>query len=389
VKTEFTAEQKRALGVFTVLALLAGAYFLSTYFILIVMAAVTAYLFTPLFDRFTRRFSTGRSAALTLVVALAAVIIPLTLVIFLAIAQVTRMVSNVASWAATANPGALGEQALEFINRTLARVPFLHTTVTAESLKHIITTVGQNAGRWLLHLLRDAAGSAFGVITASIIFLYVFLALLVNREKVLTLIRQLNPLGEEITDLYFTKIGAMVRGTVEGQFIIAVCQGVAGAASIYVGGFHQGFFILCIFLTALSVIPLGSGVVTIPFGIGMMFFGHPIGGAFVVLFHIIGITNLDNFLRPILVPREARLNSALMLLSVFSGIGMFSFWGIIIGPVLMIIIVTTINVYLAVYRGIELEENRDDTPRGKKPKGKRLLRTRSTRSTTQGSVAST
>ena len=215
------------------------------------------------------------------------------------------------------------------------------------------------------------AGSAFGVITASIIFLYVFLALLVNREKVLTLIRQLNPLGEEITDLYLTKIGAMVRGTVEGQFIIAVCQGVAGAASIYIGGFHQGFFILCIFLTALSVIPLGSGVVTIPFGIGMMFFGHSIGGAFVVLFHLIGITNLDNFLRPILVPREARLNPALMLLSVFSGLAAFGFWGIIIGPVLMIIIVTTINVYLAVYRGVELEESHDDAPRRKNvPKGK-------------------
>jgi predicted PurR-regulated permease PerM len=363
LKTEFTADQKRALGIFTVLALVGGAYFLSGYFILIVMAAVTAYLFTPLFTRFTRRFSAGRSAAFTLVVALAVVIIPLTLVILLAIAQVTRMVSNVASWAATANPGALGEQALEFVNRTLARVPYLHTTVTAESLKHIITTVGQNAGRWLLHLLRDAAGSAFGVITASIIFLYVFLALLVHREKVLTLIRQLNPLGEEITDLYLTKIGAMVRGTVEGQFIIAVCQGVAGAASIYLGGFHQGFFILCIFLSA--VIPLGSGVVTIPFGIAMMFFGHPIGGTFVVLFHLIGVTNLDNFLRPILVPREARLNPALMLLSVFSGIAVFGFWGIIMGPVLMIIIVTTINVYLAVYRGVEFEDSHDEVPRRK------------------------
>jgi hypothetical protein len=365
LKTEFTADQKRALGIFTVLALVGGAYFLSGYFILIVMAAVTAYLFTPLFTRFTRRFSAGRSAAFTLVVALAVVIIPLTLVILLAIAQVTRMVSNVASWAATANLGALGEQALEFVNRTLARVPYLHTTVTAESLKHIITTVGQNAGRWLLHLLRDAAGSAFGVITASIIFLYVFLALLVHREKVLTLIRQLNPLGEEITDLYLTKIGAMVRGTVEGQFIIAVCQGVAGAASIYLGGFHQGFFILCIFLSALSVIPLGSGVVTIPFGIAMMFFGHPIGGTFVVLFHLIGVTNLDNFLRPILVPREARLNPALMLLSVFSGIAVFGFWGIIMGPVLMIIIVTTINVYLAVYRGVEFEDSHDEVPRRK------------------------
>jgi predicted PurR-regulated permease PerM len=71
------------------------------------------------------------------------------------------------------------------------------------------------------------------------------------------------------------------------------------------------------------------------------------------------VTNLDNFLRPILVPRDARLNPALMLLAVFAGIAMFGPWGIVIGPVLMIVIVTTIDVYLAVYKGVQLQESDD------------------------------
>ncbi len=75
-----------------------------------------------------------------------------------------------------------------------------------------------------------------------------------------------------------------------------------------------------------------------------------------VLFHILAITNIDNVLRPILVPKEARLDPALMLLSVFSGIAMFGFFGIILGPVLMILIVTTIAVYLDVYKGVEMEQ---------------------------------
>jgi predicted PurR-regulated permease PerM len=159
-------------------------------------------------------------------------------------------------------------------------------------------------------------------------------------------------------------MGSMVRGTVNGQFVIALCQGVAGAASVYVAGFHQGFFIFAILLTALSIIPLGGGIVTIPFGIGMMFYGNIFGGAFVVLWHLAVVTNLDNFLRPILVPRDARLNPALMLLAVFAGIAMFGPWGIVIGPVLMIVIVTTIDVYLAVYKGVELQEldDQDDKP---------------------------
>lgn len=355
MNTEFTLTQKRALAVATLIALLFGAYFLRNYFVLIVVAAVGAYLFTPLFNWFNRRLGAGLSAACTLLSALILVIAPIGLMTVLAVAQISRMVTSVAGWAKTTDLSLLGDRVLRFVNDLLARVPFAHLTVTAETLRKSTVTVAQNVGQWLLHFLQGAVGGIAGAITSAIIFLYLFIALLVNREKLRTLIGQLNPLGDEVTDLYLKKTGAMVRGTVFGQFVIALCQGAAGAASIYIAGFHHGVFIFTIVLTALSIIPLGSGILTIPFGIGMILYGNVIGGAFVVLWHLLVVTNIDNFLRPILVPRDARLNSALMLLSVFAGIAMFGPWGIVIGPVLMILIVTTIEVYLAVYKGVELE----------------------------------
>jgi predicted PurR-regulated permease PerM len=361
MNTEFTLNQKRALAIFTLIALLFGAYFLRNYFVLIVVAAVGAYLFTPLFNRFNRRLGTGLSASCTLLSALVIVIVPVGLLLVLAVVQISRMVDSIAGWVKTTDLSGLGDKVLHVVNDLLARVPFAHITITAETLRKAMVTVGRNAGEWLLQFLQGAVGGIAGGVTAAIIFLYVFVALLVNREKLRTLIGQLNPLGEEVTDLYLKKAGAMVRGTVSGQFVIALCQGVAGAASIYVAGFHHGFFIFAILLTALSIIPLGGGIVTIPFGIGMIFYGNIFGGAFVVLWHLLVVTNIDNFLRPILVPRDARLNQALMLLSVFAGIAMFGPWGIVIGPVLMILIVTTIDVYLAVYKGVELEKP-DDQP---------------------------
>ncbi|WP_102144776.1 AI-2E family transporter [Mycobacterium hubeiense] len=357
---EFTTTQKRALAVCTVLALLVGAYFLRNFFVLIVVAAVGAYLFTPLYERLRRRFNTGLSATLTLLTAVLMVIVPVAGFVFLAIVQITHMVNAVSGWLADTDLSTLGDRTLRLVNELLSRVPFLDITVTPESLRDAVVTVSQRVGEWLLGLLQGAVGGVVGAIAASIIFLYVFISMLVNREEIRTLIRRLNPLGEEITDLYLAKTGAMVKGTVKGQFVIALCQGVAGAISIYLAGFHDGFFIFAILLTALSIIPLGGGIVTIPFGIGMMFFGNIIGGAFVVIWHLLVVTNIDNILRPILVPRQARLDPALMLLAVFSGIAMFGFWGIIIGPVLMIIIVTTISVYLAVYKGVELEVHEDD-----------------------------
>ena len=381
MKTEFTLTQKRALAIFTLVALLFGAYFLRDYFVLIVVAAVGAYLFTPVFNWFNKRLGTGLSATCTLLSALVMVIVPIGLLLVLAFVQISRMVDSIAGWVKTTDLSVLGDKVLHVLNDLAARVPFAHITVTAETLRKAIVTAGRNAGEWLLHFLQGAVGGIAGAVTAAIIFLYVFVALLVNREQIRTLIGQLNPLGDEVTDLYLRKAGAMVRGTVSGQFVIALCQGVAGAASIYVAGFHHGFFMFAILLTALSIIPLGGGIVTIPFGIGMIFYGNIAGGAFVVLWHLLVVTNIDNFLRPILVPRDARLNQALMLLSVFAGIAMFGPWGIVIGPVLMILIVTTVDVYLAVYKGVDI-----DAPEEQPVRRKRLRRRKAKANATQSAA---
>ena len=359
--TEFTETQKRALAVAVVVALAFGAYFLRGYFMLIVVAAVAAYLFNPLFNWFLTRFNRGLSVTFTLLAAIFAVIIPLALLILLAVVQISAMVSSVSDWVSRTDLNSLGDHALKWTNDAIDKVPFLgDVQVTPQLLQEKMSSVAQSVGEYALSALQGAAGSLAGGLTAAVLFIYVFISLLSNRERVQTLIRKLNPLGEDVTDLYLEKMGAMVRGAVFGQFVIALAQGLAGAVSIYLGGFHDGFFIFAILLTALSVIPLGGGIVSIPFGIGMVLFGNVFGGIFVIAWHLIVVTNIDNVLRPILIPRAARLDSALMLLAVFAGITMFGFMGIVIGPVLMIVIVTTVSVYLAVFKGVPIDDPEDD-----------------------------
>jgi predicted PurR-regulated permease PerM len=355
VLEEFTTTQKRALAVLTVLALAFGAYFLRSYVILMAVAAVLAYLFTPIYTRVRTKLNTGLSATVTLLAAIATVAIPLSGVIFLAVLQIGQMVAGISRWMGNTDLTALGERLLTEANDLLAKVPFMHINLTPESVRGTIAKVGQNAGEFALNIARDSVGSLATMLTSAIIFLYVFLALIVNGDKVLALFRDLNPLGQDVSDIYLAKVGAMVTASVRGQFLIAVVQGVAGAISIYIAGIHDGFFMFVIFLTALSFIPLGSGIVTIPLGIGMALFGHVAGGIFVVLFHVIVVTSIDNLMRPFLVPKSAHLNPALMLLSVFAGLKMFGFWGIVLGPVLMIVIVTTISVYLVIYKGAPLD----------------------------------
>lgn len=153
VKTELTTSEKRALAIATAVAIAFGAYFLRSYFILIVMAAVAAYLFNPLFDRLQNRFSKGISVTLTLLAAVGTVVIPLGLLVIFAIGQVNAMIPSVSSWVARTDLNSLGDQTLRFVNDILAKVPFLQDmTVTPDLLRERISTVAQHAGEYALEV---------------------------------------------------------------------------------------------------------------------------------------------------------------------------------------------------------------------------------------------
>ena len=136
----------------------------------------------------------------------------------------------------------------------------------------------------------------------------------------------------------------MTKAMVKGQFIIAACQGFASALSLWLVGVNYfGFFF--IFLTFLSFIPLGAGIITIPIGVVFILTGHFWQGAFIIVWHMFVVSMIDNILRPHLVSPNTRLNTALMLLAVFAGMATFGFLGVVYGPVIMILLVTTIKIY--------------------------------------------
>lgn len=348
-----TSAQKKYLAIATFVLLVFGAYFLRFYFSMFFISGVLAFLFWPVFSRIRARRGQGTAVAVTLLLSALAVIIPVVLLTLLAVSQIKAQIDNVSALTSTADLGNLGRQVVNTVNDLLTRIPFVNVTITEESIISTIQSFANSIGSALLNYVRSATVSIASFFTGFIIFVYVYISALRNGEKLLSIFKDINPLGSDISELYITKVAAMIKGTVRGQFIIAVCQGFIGAVSLSLAGVNGFFAVSLIFLSALSVIPLGSGIVLVPVGLIMILFGNLPAGLIILLTHFIVTTNIDTFLKSRLVPPEARLDPALMIVSVFSGISMFGFLGIVIGPTIMIIIVTTVRVYLQVYRDYE------------------------------------
>jgi predicted PurR-regulated permease PerM len=366
------AGQRRALNIATIAAVVGGAVFLKQYITLFIVAAIIAYLFNPLYIWLKARMSTNAAASFTMIASLLVVVIPLALVVFLATKQLVNISSGVTEFVKALDINQLGDQVIDSVNRVLDSIPFVDAQLSEAAIVDGAQQVLQSMGEALLGYFTGLVTSFVSLFTTAIVFIFVLFSLIKNGPMLLKALRELNPLGGELTDLYLQKIGAMIRGTVQGQFIIAGVQGFLASATIALVGYPELFFVLFVITTALSIIPLGAGILVMPLGVVMALFGNVWGGIIVNLEHLLINTNVDNVLRPKLVPKEARLDTALMLVSVFAGISWIGYLGIIVGPTLMIVIVTTIRVYLDVQKGYRPGEENDSGIRLARKLTKRL-----------------
>ena len=339
-------KEKRALTIVLIFGLVFGAYFLRHFFSIIVVSGILAYLFYPLRQRIAEKTDKpGMATMFTMIIAFLCIIIPIIVIVIFTVLQINSLLRSLPQ-VQTSDITTIGQTINQYINNLLHMLPGDYTS-NLNSITAALQNFAKTAAQGFLDFIIASVGSLPRMFTDLILFIFVFAGLLTHGEYLIGMASKINPLGHKIGDLYLEKMGEMTKATVKGQFIIAFCQGLIGALSLYLVGWQDVFFFMLLILSALSVIPLGSGIITIPIGIIMILLGDYWQGAFIIFTHVVIVTNIDNFLRARLVPKGSRLNPALMMLAVFSGIAMFGFIGIVIGPVIMILILSTIEVYLA------------------------------------------
>ena len=360
INASMTATQKKSLTIAVIIAVLFGVYFLRGYSLMIILAAILAFIYNPTYKWCMRKTNnkTGLSITLTMLFALVTIIIPLGLILALTINQAIQFVDVIK--AASIDSDSVKQTLTNLIssfNSTITRVPGMSdTNISLDSITEWFRNNVSTFARTIVDYLISVVGGVSSFFTKAIIFIFVFMSLLKNQETIMRVLKKLNPLGDKASDLYMEKISAMTKAMVKGQFIIAFLQGLTDAILLWIVGIDFFFFWL-VLLTFLSIIPLGGGIIVLPIGIIMLLTGNIWQGLVLIVGHLLIVTNIDNVLRPQLVPKTARLDSALTILSVFAGLAMFGFLGIVIGPVIMIVIVTTIQVY------IEFVENKNDQSR--------------------------
>lgn len=174
-------------------------------------------------------------------------------------------------------------------------------------------------------------------------------------DKIIKKIMALSPLKDAEESQLLKNFVSISKATLKGSLVIAIVQGLIMTVAFVITGFSSPIIwgVITIFV---SLIPLfGAGLVWLPAGIIMLFMGNIWQGITIIIFGALFVSTIDNFLRPKLVGKETSLHPILVLISTIGGIMLFGIIGILLGPVIVVLFISLLDIYQIEFKN-ELEK---------------------------------
>lgn len=341
-------------------AVVLGLWFVAPYLGVIALAALMAFLFYGTFDRLQQKMKTGVAATLTFLFTILVVVGPVIIVGFITVFQLGKLIADLTSTFGTdfsTLPTAV-QGAIATINTLAAQIGAGEQIITTQGVLEFIKTTLPGFLQTITTFITGFVGSIPMTIIMVIMYIFLFYEFLVYGKKITSSIVALSPFQPDITRMYLARVGLMANAMAKGQLVMSVIIALLEALTLaFFFGIWDYFLLMTVAFTLFNLIPLGAGIVIYPIILVFLLFGAiwPAIGALVV---ITAVSNLESFMRPRFIPKSITLTNGLTMLAAFGGIAIFGLLGVIYGPIIMIILVTSVQMYLDYYQELPLKKKK-------------------------------
>ena len=197
-------------------------------------------------------------------------------------------------------------------------------------------------------MTRSAAGIAKNVFFFLINFVVMVATLFMffrDGERFLHWLIDIIPMDQEYKSRIANHLYVTTMAVVRGLLLTAIIQGFTGALGYWLAGVKSPIF-FGLLTTFAAVVPfVGTSLVWLPLSAGMYLFYGFKAGLFVLLWGALVVAMLDNFLRPILIGRGAKLPVFLLFLGIFGGMKVYGPIGLFLGPLLISCVIVFLQIY--------------------------------------------
>lgn len=147
-------------------------------------------------------------------------------------------------------------------------------------------------------------------------------------------------------DEFLETIDDSVTGAVNGIFGTALAQALVAMAGFVIAGV-PGAFLLAVATFFLSIVPIGPPLVWGGAAAWLVWDGQPGWAMFMVGWGLLGISAIDNLIKPYLISRSSKLPMLLTVLGVLGGVVAFGFIGLFIGPPVLAIGLALVKLWIS------------------------------------------
>jgi predicted PurR-regulated permease PerM len=337
-----------------VIAFVAFLRVIHIFLLLIVVAAVFATLFYPLYRWLQRRIHRpGWSALACILILFVGFLIPVVLVANLVADQAVELYQTaeprIIALLHKGNEGIPGKLRNTELFRWISAFNIDWQSSLSQGMRMMGTVTAK--------LINKTSLATFNFVIDVLVLFYIMFYFFRDGEEITRRIAYVIPMNAEYKKRMIARFVAIARATVKSTLVIGLIQGTVGA--VLLASFGVSTWLLWgVVMGLLSIIPVvGAWTVLVPAGIIMIIDGRVWQGLVLIVVSTVVLSMIDNIVRPILVGRGARMHDLLTFCSTLGGLSLFGVMGFVIGPMIAALFLTVVDIY-----SVEFEGNLEKPP---------------------------
>lgn len=316
-----------------------------SYLTSLLLAIVLSVMFRPLHRFISKIFSRGdQSSSVSTFITLAIVaILVITPLIFLAKQIYVESEHLYFSLTDEGNRSSFIQTLNDFSSSLSNRLGGMFPSYNFDSFN--ITKYVQNFLEWAFANLDTIFSSVTKFALEIFIMLFALFYILRDGWRLKHDVIVLSPLSDSYDEKIISKLKMAIRSVVIGSLVVGMIQGLLTGIGFYIFGVPNPALWGSFAVIAALIPGIGTSLVIVPGVLYLFFMTTHLQALGMLIWGILAVGLVDNFLGPMLMSKGVRIHPFLILLSVMGGLAYFGPIGFIAGPLVVALLFALLEIY--------------------------------------------
>ncbi len=188
--------------------------------------------------------------------------------------------------------------------------------------------------------------SSANILSNFAIMFFLLYFMLTSGRQMESFLERFIPLKEENVDLLGNETKNIIKANAIGIPVMAILQGIIATIGYWIFGvkdFGTWGFVTGVF----SMVPIvGTAVIWVPLTLYFFSIGQNSNGWGLLIYAVALISNMDYVARLTILKKLLNVHPLITIFGVIIGLGLFGFWGLIFGPLLISYMIILVKIYM-------------------------------------------